>query len=82
MPTLVQKRGDVVSVLVDRASAEETIAVVKLAKGELEAAALALRRAQRCLADGELELLARIRKRDLAATVGRRVVTKRGGRSR
>jgi hypothetical protein len=48
---------------------------VALEQGELEAAVLALRRAQRFLCDGELEVLARIRARTLAEVKRRR----RGG---
>ncbi len=65
MPTCVQVIGDVVSIHVDRAGAEETIAVVALERGRLDRAVLALRAAQRQLADAELEVLRRIREANL-----------------
>ncbi len=65
MPTCVQAIGDLVSIHVDRAGADETIAMVALERGDLNRAVLALRRAQRELADAELEVLRRIREANL-----------------
>ncbi len=60
MPTLANKLGDAVSVRVDNAGALETVAITHLRAGRLERAVLALRRAQRELMRGELELLGRL----------------------
>ena len=67
--------------VLDRAGAEETIGMVHLERAilgrgavvvDLERAALAFRRAQRHLADAELEVLARIRKVNVAVVKRRR----------
>ncbi len=72
MPTLLTRSACVVSIAVDNASAEETIAMVLLERGELERAALAFRRAQRHLADAELELLRQVRAAMLSTVTKRR----------
>jgi hypothetical protein len=65
MPTLAARTGDAVSVCIDNAGAEETVAIWDLRAGRLEGAVLALRRAQRQLRDAEMELLERILKRGM-----------------
>jgi hypothetical protein len=68
-----------VSPSLDRASTHQSISWVHLRRGRPDRAALALRQAQRCLADAELALLAQVREGTLRAVRQRRL-SKRGSR--
>lgn len=78
MPTLASKRGDAVSVQVDNAGAEETIAIWALRAGRLEDAFVALDRAERQLRAARDEIGRRIVAADQEE--GRRLRRERGRR--